>query len=698
MFLKQSPVVRLLLPFILGIAVMLSFSFCFYYAGALFIVVFAINIFFQSVHSFSASYKWRWVSGMLINVVFFLMGTIITWLHTGLNNTLHFGNFNGNTYLAFIEEPPVYKEKSIKIVATVHCMQEGRRFYETNGKLIIYLPNNNKVDLTYGDYFVFTGKPKQIEPPKNPEEFNYARYLAFHNIYHQVYLKEKSFQKTGVNNANWVYSASYYLRDYLIEILKTTIPDKKIYSVGSALLVGYDDDLEDTLMTAYASSGVLHVLSVSGMHVAIIFKMLEWLLGILLKIKRGKHLYYVLIIMVLWFYAFLTGLCPSVLRATMMLTFVVIGKWSGRNTGILNTLMVSCFFLLIYNPFLLVDAGFQLSFLAVIGIVILHPMLFRHFQPRNKVLLAIWSVVSISLCAQLITFPISLFYFHQFPNLFLVANLLIIPATTAAIYSCIALVVFYKIPFLGIAIAKCTYACIWFSNATVELVGAIPCAVTNGISITMIEMALLYIIILMLIFYLAQKRWIYLTCLLILTIIFQCLQGMENISQSKQNIMAVYSLKGHSAICFISGRKCFMITDKALLSDEKTKMFHLQQHWWKLGVTKPVVLSESYHDTGLFKKDHFVQFNGKKILVLDSAYCIKLNNRIDQQLMNIDYLMLTGNAPISLHKINKFIHVKQLIIDESNNYSKTMRWKREARALKINCFSTKESGAFICKM
>ena len=159
-----------------------------------------------------------------------------------------------------------------------------------------------------------------------------------------------------------------------------------------------------------ASSGVLHVLSVSGMHVAIIFKMLEWLLGILLKIKRGKHLYYVLIIMVLWFYAFLTGLCPSVLRATMMLTFVVIGKWSGRNTGILNTLMVSCFFLLIYNPFLLVDAGFQLSFLAVIGIVILHPMLFRHFQPRNKVLLAIWSVVSISLCAQLITFPISLFY------------------------------------------------------------------------------------------------------------------------------------------------------------------------------------------------------------------------------------------------------------------------------------------------
>ena len=698
MLLNQSPVVRLLLPFISGITVMILFPFPIIYAMSLLIVVFAMHLFFQSVHSLSSSFKWRWLMGLFISCMFFLSGCFITWLGTGTNNALHFGNINSKIYIARVEEPPVFKEKTIKLITSVHYAKEGTQLFKTKGKLLVYIPNTAALNFNYGDYFVFTAKPHKIEQPKNPEEFNYAEYLSFHNIYHQVFLKEGSFHKTGLNEANLFYAASYNLRDYLISILKTTIPDKNIYSVGSALLVGYDDDLERNLMNAYASSGVLHVLSVSGMHVAIIFKVLEWLLSFLLKIRRGKHCYFALIILVLWFYAFLTGLCPSVLRATMMISFIIVGKWSGRNTGIVNTLVVSCFFLVIYNPYLVVDAGFQLSFLAVLGIVLLHPLLFRHYQPRNKFLLAVWGVLSISICAQLITFPISLFYFHQFPNLFLFTNLLIIPATTAAIYGCIALVILFKVPILGAAIAKFCYACIWFSNLTVEFAGGLSFAVTNGISITAMEMVFIYIIIFTGIIYLIQKRWAHIAIFIVLLTSFLFLQSIENIYQSKQQSIAVYSIKGHTAIGFISGKNCYLMTDSALMQDDKALHFHLQQHWWKQGITKPILLNEEIDVDNLARKGNHVLFNRKKIMIMDSVYATRFAGKVEQPLLNVDYLVLTGNAPISLHKVRKFLNVQQIIIDGSNNYSKTKRWMSEARNLKIDCYSTKEKGALICNL
>ncbi len=695
MFLNQSPVFRLLLPFLFGVVAMICYPFPVIYAVALFIVLLACYIIFQFIPAIAASFKLRWLIGSTINGLFFLAGCYITWMNADLSNNLHFSYSSGHLYTATVSEPPVYKEKTVKVIADVKSVKERDQLSNCTGKLLIYIPNKGDVKLQYGDCFLFSAKTQRIAPPKNPEEFDYARYLSFHNIYHQAYLQSNKYSSLNSQNKNVFYDASYQLRAYLVNILKKTILEKEIYSVGSALLVGFEDDLESPLMNAYATSGTLHVLSVSGMHVAVIFKVLEWLLRFLLKRKGGRHFYFVVILSFIWFYAFLTGLSPSVLRAAMMLTFVIVGKWSGRNTGVLNTLAVSCFLLVIYNPFLITEVGFQLSFLAVFGIVFLHPLLFRLYEPPNSFLHAVWSIVSVSLCAQLITFPLGIFYFHQFPNFFLVANLLVIPATTAAIYACIALVVLYQVPILGMVISKFCYACIWFSNETVKMIDRMPHAVINTISISLMEMILIYFIIIFGLWYLLQKQWVHLLQFLILLIFFQVLQLLENISFSRQKIMVVYALKKHHAIGFIESHHCYLIADKKLQEDKNTIQFHLAQHWWKQGVEKTSYISGNFIDTSILIRSNVILFNNYRVVIVDSLYALQLKQKNIASPFKVDFLVLSGNPSINLKKLNSCFQYKKLIIDDSNKYYKVKSWAREAINLKIDYYSVDENGAFI---
>ena len=624
-----------------------------------------------------------------------MIGCWVTWLNGDLNNNLHFSYSNGNVYCAKIDEPPIQGVKTVKVIATVYAMQEGGHLLKCTGKLVTYFSKSDEVNFVYGDCFIFSGHPQKIPVPANPEEFNFARYMAYHNIYHQIYIKKNNYQKLSVRKSNPVYQYAFELREFVIGILKETIHDKNIYSVASALLVGFEGDIESPILNAYASSGTLHVLSVSGMHVAIICKVLEWLLMFLLKLKRGKHIYFPVVLIILWFYALLTGLSPSVLRATMMLSFVIAGKWSGRNSGILNTLSVSTFFLLIYNPYLITEVGFQLSLMAVASIVLLHPLLFRLWEPPTKLLIAIWSIVSVSLCAQLITFPISLFYFHQFPNLFLISNLLIIPATTAAIYSCIALVLFWKIPFVGFAISRFCYFCIWFSNETAEEINQIPFAVINGISISAQETLLLYLILALGITYLIQKRWVHLTFFLTLLICFLVFQLVENISFNKQHLLAVYSLKKHSAIGFIEQRNCYLLTDTAIRNDKGAIQFHLQQHLWKVGVKEPIFISENYKQGLFFKKGPFILFDDRKIIVIDSSYACKLKKSKQLFPIKIDIVVLIGNATIRLDQLMEHFNCKKIIVDESNSYFRMRQWKKQAASKAIDVYFTDEKGAFV---
>ena len=197
----------------------------------------------------------------------------------------------------------------------------------------------------------------------------------------------------------------------------------KEYAVVSALVAGYTDDLDIETMKAFADTGTLHVLSVSGMHVGIIYYVLNLLLLFLSKHRYGNILRVLILLSFLWLYSMITGMSAAVMRSAAMLSFIIVGKSFNRYVNTYNIIAASIFFLLIMNPFTLMDVGFQLSYISVIGIIWLQPHIYSIFDFNTKWKDEIWKVVSVSIAAQIATFPLGIFYFHQFPNYFLPSNL-----------------------------------------------------------------------------------------------------------------------------------------------------------------------------------------------------------------------------------------------------------------------------------
>jgi len=346
---------------------------------------------------------------------------------------------------------------------------------------------------------------KKVSPPQNPGEFDHKRYLAFHNVYHRAYLKNTDWVYSGNTSANPLLQFSLTLRNKLLNILSANHIKGNEFSVGAALLLGYEDQLDQDIISSYANTGALHVLSVSGLHVAIVYVFFNWLLFFLDKMKYGAIIKTILLLAFLWLYTLITGLSPSVLRATTMLSFIVIAKASNRYTNIYNTLAASIFLLLLIDPFLIMNVGFQLSYLAVIGIVYIQPKIYDWFYVQNWLLDKTWMLTSVSIAAQIATFPLALFYFHQFPNYFLVSNFIVIPLSTLVIYLGIALFVLAKVSMVALYLSMGFNYSVWFLNESVKEIEKWPYASLQGISITVLENWLFYGFII-LFFYLFNKR------------------------------------------------------------------------------------------------------------------------------------------------------------------------------------------------
>jgi competence protein ComEC len=237
------------------------------------------------------------------------------------------------------------------------------------------------------------------------------------------------------------------LRDFFLTLIEQHVKTKDELAVASAIMLGYRDYMNADIVQAYASSGALHVLSVSGLHVGVLFLALQFLLQWMDKYRQLKWVKVLLVLAVMFFYAVLTGLSPSVLRAVVMFSFFVIAKAINRDNNMYNVLGISCLLLLFWNPYLITEVGFKLSYLAVLGIVVLYPILQPLLTFKNKLLKGAWSITCLSIAAQIATFPISLYYFHQFPNLFLISNLIIIPASDFVLYLGMLICVTFKIPY-----------------------------------------------------------------------------------------------------------------------------------------------------------------------------------------------------------------------------------------------------------
>jgi len=310
-----------------------------------------------------------------------------------------------------------------KYIITIHNVN-GKK---VSGKSLLNvkkdtLNNNLKVD----DNYLVRTEFKNLIPPLNPGQFDYKKYLEKQYIYHQLFIDSNKLLKTK-SNTNTIFGFADSIREHVNSKLEPYNFKKDELAIINALLLGQRQDITKEIYTSYTNAGAIHILAVSGLHVGIILLILNFIFKPLERFKNGKYLKTFFIVILLWSFAIIAGLSPSVTRAVTMFSIVAIGMNLKRPTNIYNTLAISIFFILLFKPLFLFDVGFQLSYLAVFAIVTLDPILYKLWQPKNWILDTYWHTFTITIAAQFGIIPLSLFYFHQFPILFFISNLVIIP-------------------------------------------------------------------------------------------------------------------------------------------------------------------------------------------------------------------------------------------------------------------------------
>ena len=358
------------------------------------------------------------------------------------------------------------KEKSVKVMLDFYAFEEDDNVKSMDSKIIAYFEKNEKsLSLKYGDCIALFASPDEVEKPPNPEQFDYKDYLYKKGVTHQVYLKSDAWIDIGYNDSNPIYRFSYWMRDFLLETMQNLGVQDEEYSVAAAILLGYDDSLPQELRQKYVAAGAMHILCVSGLHVGVIFMVFSYMLAFLDDRRKWQYVVKNCILFVLiWFYALIAGLAPSILRATIMLSFVIVGNMINRKGVLLNSLAASAFILLCVNPANLFDVGFQLSYLAVIGIVVLQVPISKIVYSKYKIINKIWEITSVTIAAQIATAPFTIYYFHQFPIYFWLSNLFMTPISSVVIMGGMIMLLIFFIPYVNVAVAWIVSKMIYVMN------------------------------------------------------------------------------------------------------------------------------------------------------------------------------------------------------------------------------------------
>lgn len=389
--------------------------------------------------------------GIGITLLFMLIGSLLFNIH---NRPPQFQN--DSIFIGTIQETPVKKSKSYRTIIKTFQFKKENHTQAYSEKILAYLEASAKVSLLEpGDIIVFSKTPTPVPDNDIPFTFNYKNYLSRQKIYRQVYLDKDHWLKAD-EQKHTPKSIAEFTRHKLLNTYSTFISGDIERAILSALTLGYKEELTKETRQTFASSGTMHVLAVSGLHVGIIFLVYTMLFSFLRRKNAGKMLFVIGSLLVLWGYALLTGLSPSVMRAATMFSLISIADSLQRNTNIYNSLCFAALTLLIIDPNNLFSAGFQLSFSAVFGIVYLHPHLSSFLQPKIKLFKYFWSLFCVSIAAQLATTPISLYYFGQFPSYFAIANILIVPVAFILIILGGLLLLFSKMKLLATALSFTT--------------------------------------------------------------------------------------------------------------------------------------------------------------------------------------------------------------------------------------------------
>lgn len=627
---------------------------------------------------------------MSINILFVAAGIALAWFNQLPHQPYWAGHHyqEGNIIQLRLLEPLSEREKTYKALSEVSVLYHHQKATTVKGKAVLYFRKDSLPPaLTYGDIILVNKPLQEIKNAGNPGGFDYKRYALFNGITHQLFLQTKDYKKTGRSETSYFWKQMYHVKGYILKTIRTYIKGDMESSVAEALLIGYRDDLDRDLVQAYSNTGVVHVIAISGMHLGLIYVLLLFLLKPLERFKRLKVLKTILVILLLWLFSLLTGAGASVLRAVIMFSFIAGADLFQRKGNIYNSMAASAFVLLCYNPFLLWDVGFQLSYAAVLSIVLFMKPIYHWFSIQNKLLDKLWQLNAVTLAAQILTLPLCIYHFHQAPTLFLISNLLAVPLSTFALYGLILLLTCSFFPLLAKTVAVAVTQLLQWMNQFILWVDHFTFSVVDGINHHPAQTILLYLFIAATGIWLIQKRPTALKWSVSFLCLFFGIQVYLQYKTIRQQKLIVYNLSQHTAIDFMLGNQYQFIGDSVLLQDGFLRNFHL----------KPSrIAHRTYHSAipNSSVAQHAYQINQKKIIHINQSY------RYDSLAAPLfaDVVIISGNPRLFINDLLKTIDCKLLVFDSSNPQWKVALWKKDCERLQLNYFCTSEQGAFVMNL
>lgn len=688
--LKNFPFVKLVAALATGIISQ------WYFLPEIKIILFIIAFIVCTIICFSflpetKRFHFNWLRGVSILLLFVFAGMILMWNQNIQNNKNWFDKIykQGNSVLITLEEPPVEKANSYKALASVNAVLINNHWQPTAGHILLYIKKDSTaLNLNYGSQIIFNKNLQAITNSGNPAALNYNRFCLFEGITNQIFLSKNDYIVSSSTNKNFLQQFLFSTRDAALRTMQQNIHSPKELGIAEALLIGYRNDLDKDLVQAYSDTGVVHIIAISGMHIAILYITLVWLFRFFKPSKFKKIIEPIIILAVIWMFTLIAGAAPSISRASVMFTCILVGQFLNKNGNIFNTLAASAFILLVYNPFNLWDVGFQLSYAAVLSIVIFFKPINNLLYVQNKSLRKLWQLTSVTLAAQIFALPIVIYHFHQLPLMFLIGNLIAVPLSGFILYAELALFCFSWSHFGAAFIGGVIEYSIKFMNNFIQYMDATNFSVWDSLHISLWQLIFLLAFIIALSVWILYKNKHALITSLNFAIVFFILRDINFIQHSQQQKLIVYNVPKYTAVDFISGNNCRFSGDSNVITNTLIKNFNLKQSRIKdrLSISKNVLLPQ-FNNT-------ILNYNNKKVLLLNQPIA-KSNT---SKKIPVDIIILCGKINNSITELNFIFNCKTYIAASNMPVWKSMQWKKDCEQLHLRFNSVALQGAAVIKL
>jgi len=678
---RKAPFLRLVLPLLAGLILQ------FYLKISISILLIAsavVIILLISQSFFTATKKFRYLkfSGFFIQLLIFFTGMVIMHLYQVKNNKEWYGHTlsSAKTFiiqLQKIEEKP----KTIKALVSIVRADDQK----VSGKALVYFYKSDSSRLLQqGDLLIIKNGFQRIVATGNPGSFDYANYMAHQQIFHQAFLNNDQWTALHKNNFTFVQRFVSVAVRYANKVIDKYITGNDEKALAKALLTGDRTNMDTELIQAYSNAGVVHLMAISGLHLGLIFMILLKITALFSIFTCNRFLKLFIILGGLWLFAITTGASPSVLRAAFMFTFLSVGIALNKQGASFNSLAASAFILLVFDPMLIFNVGFQLSYCAVLGILSIQKPLEKLIAFNNKILVYAWQLVTVSIAAQLFTLPLCVYYFHQIPLLFLVANLAAIPLASIGLWLGVALIMFGWSGLAGVSLGFVVTQIFSRLNAFVRYIDSLNFVVWRGFYPDLVQTFLLFLILAAASVWLIKKYKPAFFMLSVCALLLFISLSVDKFYASGQRKLIVYNIPGVTAIDIFTGQNAHFVGH---VSGKETDVIVTSRQIYKIKKILKIPVKSAFEG---------VEFYASPVKLLHIKGRYQLKNPIKP--IQVDYILISENAMVDFAVLKDQFICRRFIFDATNKRYLVEKWKKQCEELNLPTHDIAGQGALVINL